>query len=191
MPTIPELEQMLRERLDAFPRPVRVEMLRVLRLPDFDRASAIGEWWSLPRYRSFADLLIDAEEDKATRAVLVGMLAESLSVGNGEAPGSSTGGPMNGPRLPGRGSRLHSNLLGHAELRSRKRPADVGTSDRALPRPRFAVPGVTWLCMVSIAPSLPWTLQPMLSTLAPLPEGDAWSFEPRWDGVPGTLLHHR
>ncbi len=53
-------------------------MLRVLRLPDFDRASAIGDWWSLSRYRSFAELLIDAEEDRLVRAVLVGMLAESL-----------------------------------------------------------------------------------------------------------------
>jgi hypothetical protein len=50
----------------------------VLRLPDFERASAIGNWWSLPRYRSFAELLIDAEADPPTRAILGGMLAESL-----------------------------------------------------------------------------------------------------------------
>jgi hypothetical protein len=78
VPTLPEIEEMLRERLEAFPRPVRVEMLRVLRLPDFERAAEVGRWWSLPRYRPFAELLIDAEEDRPTRAVLVGLLAESM-----------------------------------------------------------------------------------------------------------------
>jgi hypothetical protein len=36
----------------------------------------IGEYWSNPRTRTFAELLIDAEEDPPTRALLVGMLAE-------------------------------------------------------------------------------------------------------------------
>lgn len=45
-------------------------------LPDFDRADRIGSYWANSRIRTFAELLIDCEEDRALRAVLVGMLAE-------------------------------------------------------------------------------------------------------------------
>jgi hypothetical protein len=48
-------------------------------LPDFDRADRIGEFWSYPESRAFADLLIDCEEDRALRAVLVGMPRETDS----------------------------------------------------------------------------------------------------------------
>ncbi len=33
-------------------------------LPDFDRADRIGEFWSYPESRNFAELLIDREEDR-------------------------------------------------------------------------------------------------------------------------------
>jgi hypothetical protein len=46
-------------------------------LPDSDRADRIGEFWSYPESRGFADLLIDCEEDRVLRAVLVGMLREA------------------------------------------------------------------------------------------------------------------
>jgi hypothetical protein len=46
-------------------------------LPDFDRADAIGSYWGNPKTRTFAELLIDGEEDRTPRAVLVGMLRES------------------------------------------------------------------------------------------------------------------
>ena len=53
------------------------ELLYVLRLPDFDRADRIGEFWGYPESRAFGELLIDCEEDRVLRAVLVGMLRES------------------------------------------------------------------------------------------------------------------
>jgi len=50
------------------------ELLHVLMLPDFERADRIGEFWVYPESRAFAELLIDSEEDRTLRAVLVGML---------------------------------------------------------------------------------------------------------------------
>ena len=44
------------------------------RPPDFERADRIGEFWVYPESRAFAELLIDREEDRTLRAVLVGML---------------------------------------------------------------------------------------------------------------------
>ena len=55
----------------------RAELLHVLTLPDFERADAIGEFCSSPESRAFAELLIDCEEDRRLRAVLVGMLREA------------------------------------------------------------------------------------------------------------------
>ena len=71
-----ELEQRLKARLDAL-GPARAELLHVLMLPDFERADRIGEFWSYPESRAFAELLIDCEEDRTLRAVLVGMLREN------------------------------------------------------------------------------------------------------------------
>ena len=33
-------------------------------LPDFERADAIGFYWGNPKTRTFAELLIDCEEDR-------------------------------------------------------------------------------------------------------------------------------
>jgi hypothetical protein len=37
-------------------------------LPDFERAARIGEFWSYPQSRTFAELLIDCEEDRTLRS---------------------------------------------------------------------------------------------------------------------------
>ena len=44
----------------------RPELLRLLMLPDFDRADRIGEFWSYPESRNFAELLIDCGEDRTS-----------------------------------------------------------------------------------------------------------------------------
>jgi hypothetical protein len=44
-----ELERRLRQRLDALGPAPRAELLRVLMLPDFDRADAIGSYWGNPK----------------------------------------------------------------------------------------------------------------------------------------------
>jgi hypothetical protein len=75
--TFEEIEQALRQRLEALPPAARAELLHVLRLPDFDRADRIGEFWGHPESRAFAELLIDCEEDRVLRAVLVGMLRQT------------------------------------------------------------------------------------------------------------------
>jgi hypothetical protein len=72
-----ELERRLRQRLDVLGPAPRAELLHVLMLPDFDRADRIGEFYGNVKTRTFAELLIDADEDPHLRAVLVGMLRES------------------------------------------------------------------------------------------------------------------
>jgi hypothetical protein len=65
-----------RSAWDALPRAASTELFHVLMIPDFDRADAIGSSWGNPKTRTFADLVIDCEEDRTLRAVLVGMLRE-------------------------------------------------------------------------------------------------------------------
>jgi hypothetical protein len=74
--TFEEMEAGLTAPLKALPPAARAELLHVLRLPDFERADRIGEFWGHPKTRTFGELLIDLEEDKAARAVVFGLLRE-------------------------------------------------------------------------------------------------------------------
>jgi hypothetical protein len=68
-------------------------------LPDFERADRIGESWSYPESRTFAELLIDCEEDRVLRAVLVSMLREADDEGKLATPART--GRVRSPPLPG------------------------------------------------------------------------------------------
>jgi hypothetical protein len=71
------LGKQLQERPDALGQAPRAELLHVQMLPDFERADRIGEFWGYPEGRAFAGLLIDREEDRTLRPVLVGMLRKA------------------------------------------------------------------------------------------------------------------
>jgi hypothetical protein len=108
-----ELERRLRDRLDGLPPAARAELLHVLMLPDFERADRIGEFWGYPQSRAFAELLVDCEEDRTLRAVLVGMLREPRSDRKGYArpqvarPGSA------GPTSRRHVRRVHTESARH------------------------------------------------------------------------------
>lgn len=79
------MEGGLRQRLKPLPPAARAELIHVLRLPDLDRVERIGDFWADPRTRSFGELLLDLEEDKALKAEIWGLLREgerSLETGD-------------------------------------------------------------------------------------------------------------
>ena len=51
-------------RIASLPTPsIRLWLAHVLTLPDFERSDRIGEFWSYPQSRTFAELLIDCQKD--------------------------------------------------------------------------------------------------------------------------------
>jgi hypothetical protein len=61
----------LRRRLDAFDPRERVELLRVLELPDEDRAAQIGAFYAQSRLLNLAKLVMDLEDDPVARAFVI------------------------------------------------------------------------------------------------------------------------
>jgi hypothetical protein len=51
---------------------VLAELLRILMLPDYERAGRIRDSWVEPRSRTFAELLMDCEESSYVRGVILG-----------------------------------------------------------------------------------------------------------------------
>ena len=85
---IPRIADIPRDRLHRAPpiqprrnpghRPaLGAGLLHVLTLPDFDRVGAVQSHWGNPATRIFGELLIDREEDRTLRAVLVRLLGET------------------------------------------------------------------------------------------------------------------
>ncbi len=74
---LPEIEQRLRELVASMPEPGRVEVLRILTIrDDAERAREIGHLHHSGVLPQTAELLIDAEEEPAVRASLVGIIRE-------------------------------------------------------------------------------------------------------------------
>jgi hypothetical protein len=64
----------IRVVLQAFPEPLRPGLLRILTLPDRERAEAIGQTFQEGVTPNVAELLIDLEEEPIPRSVVVAEL---------------------------------------------------------------------------------------------------------------------
>ena len=67
-------QQQLRTALAAIPAEVRAFALEVATVPDEERPGAIGELYKDEKLRTFAELMIDLEQEPAARALVVGEL---------------------------------------------------------------------------------------------------------------------
>jgi hypothetical protein len=67
--------------LEAFPELLRPGLLRILTLPDEERAQAIGEMFQEGITSNLSELLIDLEEEPALRASVVAELKRMMPPG--------------------------------------------------------------------------------------------------------------
>jgi hypothetical protein len=76
MQNLEDVDRRLRESLSRIPPTYRDYLLRVLTADDAIRADAIGNLHATGLVPATVELLIDAEEEPALRALLVGFLRE-------------------------------------------------------------------------------------------------------------------
>jgi hypothetical protein len=72
------VEDKFLEAIELFELAARRELLTLLTSSDVVRAELIGQLWERKEGHPMAELLMDLEEDRAARAVVVGLLRESL-----------------------------------------------------------------------------------------------------------------
>ena len=70
------VEAQLRYVVEQLPGPARRDLLRILTLPDAERAEEIGAMYCDGRFVSLAELVIDLEAEPAARVLVVGELRE-------------------------------------------------------------------------------------------------------------------
>ena len=92
-----ELERRLQARLDALGPAPRAELLRVLMLPDLERADRIGEFWGNPKTRTFAEPLIDCERTGSFGRSSSGCCGRPSASSVTEAMGAPIAGPHGEP----------------------------------------------------------------------------------------------
>jgi len=74
--TLDESDQARLKRMESLPPGVRTALLRILGLPDFHRADRVTEFWSHFETPESGQLLIDLDEDRPVRAVVLRLRAE-------------------------------------------------------------------------------------------------------------------
>jgi hypothetical protein len=71
-----EVENELRHRLLLFTPCQRRALLRLLLLPDSDRADVVAKIWASEQAAGLSELLMDLQDDRFARILVMGVLAE-------------------------------------------------------------------------------------------------------------------
>jgi hypothetical protein len=78
---VEDAERRIRAALDSMPAGARRRLLRILMLPEAERAAAIGALYEATDGGEAAELLIDLEEDRKMALIVTDVLKESLRTG--------------------------------------------------------------------------------------------------------------
>ena len=106
-----KLERPLLERLRRASRQLHTPSCSSPEAPRLRASPPIGEFWSYPKSRAFAELLIDCEEERTLGTVLVMMLREAgLSLGHWAHRGAASQSEPGGLRESRTCQRLPSGL---------------------------------------------------------------------------------